>query len=137
MSSELEEAVKEVVNRGKDDHVYAAAVDMLKSLVLLYGSGWESDVMDVLSGLWSIRGLSLEQIADNQRLLPEAERILSEREVIRVEKRARADLESAASTEERFYTTSHLYVLLRLFAADREIDRYRYEVSGWMVPPKT
>jgi len=41
--------------------VNKAAVDLLKALLLMYGSAWESELKDMLMTIWSVRGLDLEE----------------------------------------------------------------------------
>jgi len=134
VAKDPEDLVKEVIAKQGEDPVYTAAADILKALVILYGSGWESEVRDVLMGLWSIRGLSLGQMGDIQLAIPKAVKLLSEAEVITVERRMRAV--GPKPEEEILYSAKDLSSLMRLFASDREIDRYRYETSGLTFPPR-
>ncbi|HDJ66801.1 MAG TPA: hypothetical protein ENF33_03740 [Nitrososphaeria archaeon] len=129
MDKSIEEIVNEFIKKG-DDIVYRAAIDILKALYILYGSAWESELKDVLRGLWSIRGLDLSEMWEIEKVIPKAAEILNELNVIKVEEKLRADLGKSKPIKERFYEVNKLTVLLRIFSSDREIDRYRYEVSG-------
>ena len=129
MDKSLEEIVNEFIKKG-DDIVYRAAIDILKALYILYGSAWESELKDVLRGLWSIRGLDLSEMWEIEKVIPKAAEILNKLNVIKVEEKLRADLGKSKPIKERFYEVNKLTVLLRIFSSDREIDRYRYEVSG-------
>jgi len=129
MDKSLEEIVNQLIKKG-DDIVYRAAIDILKALYILYGSAWESELKDVLRGLWSIRGLDLSEMWEIEKVIPKAAEILNELNVIKVEEKLRADLGKSKPIKERFYEVNKLTVLLRIFSSDREIDRYRYEVSG-------
>ncbi len=136
MSKDLEKAVREILEKEGESPVYEAAADILRALLILYGSGWESDLRDVLLGLWSIEGVGLEKMGELQHALPEAEKLLSDAGIIKVERRMRADL-SGKPQEEKIYTTGILTTLLRVLASDLKIDRYRYEVSGGVFPPRS
>ena len=129
MDKGLEEIVNELIKK-EDDIVYRAAIDILKALYILYGSAWESELKDVLRGLWSIRGLDLSEMWEIEKVIPKAAEILNKLNVIKVEEKLRADLGKSKPIKERFYEVNKLTVLLRIFSSDREIDRYRYEVSG-------
>jgi len=129
MDKSLEEIVNQLIKKG-DDIVYRAAIDILKALYILYGSAWESELKDVLRGLWSIRGLDLSEMWEIEKVIPKAAEILNKLNVIKVEEKLRADLGKSKPIKERFYEVNKLTVLLRIFSSDREIDRYRYEVSG-------
>ena len=136
MSKDLEKTVREILEKEGESPVYKAAADILRALLILYGSGWESDLRDVLLGLWSIEGVGLEKMGELQHALPEAEKLLSDAGIIKVERRMRADL-SGKPQEEKIYTTGILTTLLRVLASDLKIDRYRYEVSGGVFPPRS
>ena len=129
MNKGIEEIVEDLVEKG-DDPVYGAAVDILKALYILYGSAWESELKDTLMGLWGIRGLSLSEMEEVEKLIPKAAEVLDKLGVIKVEDRFRADLGKPKPVKERFYEVSSLAALLRAFSSDREIDRYRHETSG-------
>lgn len=135
MARDFEKAVREILERESESHVYKAAADILRALVILYGSGWESDLRDVLLGLWSIEGIGLEEMGELQHALLEAEKLLSDAKILKVERRMRADL-GGKPQEEKIYTTGILTTLLRVLASDLKIDRYRYEVSGEVFPPR-
>ena len=129
MNKGIEEIVEDLVKKG-DDPVYRAAVDILKALYILYGSAWESELKDTLMGLWGIRGLSLSEMEEIEKRIPKAAEVLDKLGLIKVEDRFRADLGKPKPVKERFYEVNNLTALLRAFSSDREIDRYRYEVSG-------
>lgn len=131
-----EETVREVLRRQEESATYKAAADLLRALVLLYGSAWESDLLDTLSGLWSVRGLELDQMGAIQGELGRAAEMLSQAGVIVVERRLRADLNRATPLEEAFYSARDLSLLLRLFSSDRDIDRYRFMLSGSFPTPR-
>lgn len=130
MVGDVEKAILEIIKEQDRDIVSKAAADLLKSLLLLYGSAWESDLKDVLMGIWSIRNLDLEQIGKLQEALPEAERVLSEKKIIEVEVKPRGDLGREEPLLEKFYATGYLYLLMKLFGGDLEVDRFRYQAQG-------
>ncbi len=122
----------EIIGEQDRDIVSKAAADLLKSLLLLYGSAWESDLKDVLMGIWSIRNLDLDQIGELQDALSKAEELLCEKKIIEVETRPRGDLGRDKPIQEKFYTTRYLYLLMKLFSGDLEVDRFRYQTQGYV-----
>ncbi|MCS7146420.1 MAG: hypothetical protein RMJ28_01075 [Nitrososphaerota archaeon] len=136
MGADRKAAVRAILEKEGTSPEFTAAADILRAMVILYGAGWESDVLDVLSGVWSLKNLSLESIADLRKRLPGAVKILEESRLVTVETRLRPYLEEAKPVEERFYSALDLPTLLRALVSDRYIDRYRFEVSGWTRPPK-
>ncbi len=128
---EWEGFVKELVEKRPTDPLSLAALDLLRALVILYGSGWERDVRDVLMGIWSMRDAGLEEIGEIQARLPEAVKLLEERGVIRVERRLHSV--GMEPEEEDLYVASDIILLNKIFSVDREVSRYRYEMMGsWM-----
>ena len=132
LSQDVEKAILEIIGEQDRDIVSKAAADLLKSLLLLYGSAWESDLKDVLMGIWSIRNLDLDQIGELQDALSKAEELLCEKKIIEVETRPRGDLGRDKPIQEKFYTTRYLYLLMKLFSGDLEVDRFRYQTQGYV-----
>ena len=128
MNENIEKAIEDLIK--SEDPVHKVAVDILKALYILYGSAWESELKDVLRGLWSIRGLSLSEVWEAEKLIPNAAEALSKLNIIKVEERLRADLGRSKPLKENLYEINNLTILLRIFSSDQEIDRYRYESSG-------
>lgn len=128
MSEDKEEFVRNLLSKESESPVYRAAADILRALVILYGSGWESELFDVLMGLWSVRGLGLEQMGEIQQAVPEAAKLLSEAGIIKVERRMHAV--GPKPEEETFYSAEDPILLIRLFASDRDLDKYRFETSS-------
>ena len=83
-------------------------------------------------GIWSIRNLDLEQIGELQDALSKAEKLLSEKKIIEVETKPKGDLGREKPLEEKFYTTKYLYLLMKLFSGDLEVDRFRYQSQGYI-----
>ena len=105
------------------------AIDILKALVLLYGSAWETDLKDALMGLWAVRNMGLMEIGEAESALPKAEKLLVEKGLIKVETRYKSDLGSRKPIEEKFYSTDHLFTLLRIFGGDIELDKLRFQAQ--------
>ena len=126
--AEWEEFVKRLVEEGASDPLSLAALDLLRALVILYGSGWERDIRDVLMGIWSIRDMGLEEMGELQVRIPEAVKLLSEKGVIKVERRLHAV--GMEPEEEDLYTATDIVLLSKILSADREVSRYRYEMMG-------
>lgn len=129
MSTLIEKEIREILEQENRDRVNKAAADLLRALLLLYGSAWESELGDMLMSIWSIRGLSLDQVGELQSVLRDAEEMLSEKGIIKVELRYRGDLGESEPTMERLYSTSHLYVLMKALSGDRDVDKVRLQIQ--------
>lgn len=129
MSGEMERAIREVLGSEGRGIVERAAADILRALLLLYGSAWESDLMDTLTCLWGIRGMSLEEMGEATSALPAAEKLLAERGLIRVETRYKADLGKSEASLEKFISTDYLYALMRMFSGDPDLNKLRFQMQ--------
>ncbi|MCD6341695.1 MAG: hypothetical protein J7L83_02425 [Thaumarchaeota archaeon] len=129
LSEDAEKFILDLVGRHVKDIVSKAAVDVLKALLLSYGSAWESELKDTLMGLWSLRGLQFDEVGELQSALADAEKLLSEKGAVEIDVRARGDLRRREPRREKFYTTKYLYLLMRVFSGDIEIDRFRYQMQ--------
>jgi hypothetical protein len=127
----FEEKIGEVLKKEKEDHVCSVAADVLRALVILHGSAWQSDLMDTLSGLWSIKGLDLNGMIGREDLVPKAIKMLNELGLIQSEKRLRADLSRQEPVKDELHSAKSLGTLIRVFATDSLIERYRREIMGY------
>lgn len=127
----LEVKIREILKEEKENRVLSVAADVLRALVILHGSAWRSDLMDTLTGLWSIKGLDAGDMIDRERALPEALEKLSESGLLRSERRLRADLGRREPVEEELYSAVNLISLIRTLSFDHTIDKYRREVMGY------
>jgi hypothetical protein len=128
LSGDVEQALRDLLRSADKGIIERTAADILKALLLLYGSAWEGDLMDTLAGLWSVRGMGLEEMGEAEAAIPEAEKLLVEKGLIRVEKRYRADLGESGPILEKFILTNHLLLLMRVFSGDVELDRFRHQM---------
>lgn len=133
---ERESAIKEILVKENSGPEFMVAVDIMRAMVILYGAGWESDVLDVVSGLWTVKNLSMDKMGELHAKFQDGVKILEKAGIITVEVSPRAYLEEAKPVEEKLYRTHDLTTLMRLLASDRYIDRYRFELSGWVIPKK-
>ena len=129
MESEPEKKIRNLLQRQEESKADKAAIDLLKALLLMYGSAWESELKDMLMMIWSIRGLGLDEIGEMQAALNEAEKILQEAGLITIEEKARGDLGKSEPITEKLYTTKHLFLLMRLLR-DSELDKLRFQLQG-------
>jgi len=129
LSAPIENEIREILKQEDQGRVNKAAADLLRALLLLYGSAWESELRDMLMSMWSIRGLSLDQVGELQSVLRDAEKMLSEKGIIKVELRYRGDLGESEPTMERLYSTSHLYILMKALSGDRDVDKVRFQLQ--------
>ncbi len=129
MGKEIEQAVRELLRSADKGIVERTAVDILKTLLLLYGSAWESDLMGTLTCLWSIRGMSLEEMGEAESAISAAEKLLIEKGVIRVETRHKADLGKNEPAIEKLISADHLLILMKVFSGDIELDKFRFQIQ--------
>ncbi|MEM1518084.1 MAG: hypothetical protein QXI27_03910 [Nitrososphaerota archaeon] len=131
-----ESAIREILARENSDPEFMVAADIMRAMVILYGSGWESDVLDVVSGLWTLKNLPMDKMSILQARFQDGAKILEKAGIITIQLSPRAYLEESKPVEEKLYKTPDLTTLLRMLAADRYIDKYRFELSGWVIPRK-
>ena len=132
--ADRESAVREILCRENSGPEFMVDTDIMRAMVILYGAGWESDVLDVLSGLWTVKNLPMDKMGELHEKFQDGVKILEKAGIITVQTIPRAYLEEAKPVNEKFYKTSDLTMLMRLFAADRYIDKYRFEMTGWVIP---
>ena len=99
----FKEKINGILNREKEDLGLSVAADVLRALAILHGSAWQSDLMDTLTGLWSIRGLDLDGIIGREQMVPKALKQLSELGLVRSEKRLRGDLSRQESVKDELH----------------------------------
>ncbi len=133
-AAERESAIREILGRENSGPEFMVAVDIMRAMVILYGAGWESDVLDVVSGLWTVKNLPMDKMGELHEKFQDGVKILEKAGIITVQTSPRAYLEEAKPVNEKFYKTSDLTTLMRLLAADRYIDKYRFELTGWVIP---
>ena len=129
MESEPKKKIRDLLQRQEESKTDKAAIDLLKALLLMYGSAWESELKDMLMMIWSIRGLGLDEIGEMQAALNEAEKMLQEAGLITIEEKSRGDLGKSEPITEKLYTTKHLFLLMRLLR-DSELDKLRFQLQG-------
>ena len=130
MDESLEKRVRSLLERQDESAANRAAIDVLKALLLLYGSAWESDLKDMLAMIWGARQLSLEEMGELQAAMSDAEKVLQEMGLIKIEERYRGDLSRSEATLEKLYTTDHLLLLMKVLRGDKELDRIRFQLQG-------
>ncbi len=123
--------VKEIKDREKEKELYSLSCDILRALVILYGSAWHDELLTTLSELWSLGGFSLEDRIEREKNLEEALKFLNSKGIIKSEKRMRGYLEREKASEEPFHTVLKLSSLIRLFSGDALINRYRRASMGY------
>jgi hypothetical protein len=109
----------------RSDDLLRMLCDVLRAMTVLGGSAWESDLHDTLRMIWSLRQ---EEDKPAIAMLSRALEFLQEKEILRVEKRARGDLSTEKATEEGFYRARDWLTILRMFGGDKEVvlSRGRY-----------
>ena len=123
--------VKEILREEDKNQVLSVAADVLRALVILHGSAWRTDLMDTLTGLWSIKGLDAGGVIDREKALPKALEKLNEVGLLKSERKLRADLGRQEPVEDELYSAVDLISLIRTLSSDHTIDKYRREVMGY------
>ncbi|MGQ9782007.1 MAG: hypothetical protein ACUVQ8_07155 [Nitrososphaeria archaeon] len=106
-------------------------IDILRALVILHGSAWQSDLMDTLSGLWRLKGLRLDSMIDLGGRVPKALKRLEELDLIEAEIRPRGDLSRLGPVDDTLYSAKGLWHLNSIISGDPLIHRYRREVMNY------
>ena len=127
----LEENIRELLAKEKSGDVASVATDILRSLVILGGSAWQSDLLDTLAGLCTVKGIIASGLMGQLGLISKALKRLNDLDLIHSETRLRSDLGRKEPAKEEFHFTDHLQALARVFAADSIIDKYRREIMGY------
>ncbi len=127
----VKEKISEILKKERKDNVFSVAADVLRAFVILHGSAWQSDLMDTLTGLWSLKELDLDAIIGGENLVPKALNRLSGLGLVESKKSLRADLSRREPIKEELHTVKNLGTLRRIFAADPLIEKYRREIMGY------
>lgn len=127
----IEDTVNEILKKEKSDQLYSVAADVLRALVILHGSAWQSDLMDTLTGLWSIKSLELDEMIGREDVVPKAIKLLNEKGLVRSEERLRGDLSRQEPVKDELHTATNLITLIRLFTVDSLIEKYKRDVMGY------
>ncbi|MEM2876226.1 MAG: hypothetical protein QXL67_04675 [Candidatus Bathyarchaeia archaeon] len=128
---EAGQVIKDLKSRESTDILYKVCCDVLRALMILHGSAWQSDLTFTLEGLWSLRDLTLGEVNDLRGRLDDALNLLNERGIVSSEKRVRASLSPPYSEEEMFHYTESLFTLIREFGSNGSVLKYRKEIMGY------
>jgi len=115
----------------KRDRISSISVDILRALVILHGSAWQSDLVDTLSGLWRLKGLSMSDMVDLVHSVPEALKKVEELGLIESEQRPRGDLSRLEPVEDKLYSAKGLWPFNSILSTDTLIQRYKREVMSY------
>jgi len=126
-----EEKIYEIIKKEKEDCVLSVASDVLRAMVILHGSAWQSDLHDTLTGLWSMRGLNLDGMISREDLVPKALKHLNSLGLIQSEKKLRSDLSRQEPVKDELHNVKNLRALIGIFASDSLVERYRREIMGY------
>ena len=125
------QVIRELKSKEETDVLGKTCCDILRTLTVLHGSAWDSDLMTTLNELWRMKTLSEDQISNLQGKIKGALKILNEKKIVVSQKRVRADLSKPHPTEETLHSAPDLIILLREFGGDRDVLRYRREIMGY------
>lgn len=125
MAGSTIDLLRELKAGERSDDLSRMLCDVLRAVTVLGGSAWDSDLHDTLRMIWSLRQ---EEDKPATAMLSRALDLLQEKEILRVEKRAKGDLATEKATEEGFYRAVDWLTILRMFGGDKEVvlSRGRY-----------
>ena len=121
----------ELLAKEKMDRISSISVDILRALVILHGSAWQSDLVDTLSGLWRLKGLGMNDMIDLVHSIPEALKKVEELGLVESEQRPRGDLSSVETVEDKLYSTKGLWPINSILSSDPLIKKYIREVMNY------
>ena len=121
----------ELLAKEKMDRISSVSVDILRALVILHGSAWQSDLVDTLSGLWRLKGLGMNDMLDLVHSIPEALKKVEELGLVESEQRPRGDLSSVETVEDKLYSTKGLWPINSILSSDPLIKKYIREVMNY------
>ena len=121
----------ELLAKEKMDRISSVSVDILRALVILHGSAWQSDLVDTLSGLWRLKGLGMNDMIDLVHSIPEALKKVEELGLVESEQRPRGDLSSVEQVEDKLYSTKGLWPINSILSSDPLIKKYIREVMNY------
>ena len=120
-----EKILRELRSREESNLPSKVACDILRTLTILGGSSWESELSDTLLELWH---QDQSQAIDLSRLQAEIEgalKTLNDRGIITFQRRMKADLSTQAQREEMLYSALSYSSLINVFGSDRQVLKYR------------
>jgi hypothetical protein len=127
----LSDQFDELLAKEKMDRISSVSVDILRALVILHGSAWQSDLVDTLSGLWRLKGLGMNDMIDLVHSIPEALKKVEELGLVESEQRPRGDLSSVETVEDKLYSTKGLWPINSILSSDPLIKKYIREVMNY------
>jgi len=125
------QVIRELKSKEETEVLGKTCCDILRTLTVLHGSAWDSDLMATLKELWRMKNLSEDQIGNLQGKIKGALKILNENKIVVSQMRMRADLSKTRPTEETLHSAPDFITLLREFGGDRDVLRYRREIMGY------
>ena len=126
-----EKKIAELFRKEKDDRVSSVAADILRSLVILHGSAWRSDLWDTLTDLWRIKEIDLKGMISREKLVSKALVQLNVLGLVESERRLRSDLSRQEPVEDELHVLKDLKISIKVFAFDSLVARYRSEIMGY------
>jgi hypothetical protein len=127
----LSDQFDELLAKEKMDRISSVSVDILRALVILHGSAWQSDLVDTLSGLWRLKGLGMNDMIDLVHSIPEALKKVEELGLVESEQRPRGDLSSVEPVEDKLYSTKGLWPINSILSSDSLIKKYIREAMNY------
>ncbi|MFQ6080190.1 MAG: hypothetical protein ACE5OW_00780 [Candidatus Bathyarchaeia archaeon] len=124
------QVIRELKSKEEADVLGRTCCDILRTLTILHGSAWDSDLVTTLNEFWRMKRLREDQIGNLQGKIEGALKILNEKKIVVSQKRMRAELSKPHPTEETLHSAPDLITLLREFGGDRDVLRYRREIMG-------
>ena len=127
----LREAVLKLKEKETGDPFSRASCDFLRAIVVLHGSGWDSEVSDTMATLWSLRGDSSSDISQYHKALKKAVESLNTQRIVSSTKKKRSILSSSQPSDEILHTAVDLNILHEVLGGDRWVEKFRRDVLGY------
>ncbi len=117
--TEILEFMRKMKTEEEKDRTVHVACDILRTLLVLGGSGWEGELMDGLAGLAAVRD-DLGSVA-SPRETENALNLLTEKGLVKYSKGERYDAFGTSTVEDKLYTLEDYTATMQIFGADRSV----------------
>ena len=117
--TKLLESIRKMKMEEEKNRTVHVACDILRTLLVLGGSGWEGELMDGLAGLAAVRD-DLGSVA-SLRETENSLKLLTERGLVKYRKGERYDDFGSSTVEEKLYTLEDYTATMQIFGADRSV----------------
>jgi len=126
----IREVVRGLKEKEESDPLSRASCDFMRALVILHGSGWDSEVSDTMAALWNLRGDQSSDISQYHKALKKIIQSLNSQDIVQSAKKKRSVLSSRNPVDEVLHTVEDMNILHQFFSGDRWVEKFRREIMG-------